>query len=150
MCFGSRVLVLVIGSEQGLQTCWRRMAARGRKCLHSTFRPTCAWVLRAFSFIGRYNSGTYNNQFMILDARLFVSQQKQAQRQNTSTKLPFPPNFLWVTEQMPGRMRAADVTNVLNEQVRVFDVGCVIVRVRVTGPATIVRIFRMVTHTWGV
>ena len=36
------------------------------------------------------NSGTYNNQWMTLDYKLFTPRQ------------PLPPNLFWVSEQMPG------------------------------------------------
>ncbi|EFA83923.1 hypothetical protein PPL_02993 [Heterostelium album PN500] len=49
----------------------------------------------------RYNSGTYNNQWMVVDYKLFTPYQ------------PLPPNTLWIVEQMPGRFEMADVTNVL-------------------------------------
>eukprot|EP00729_Bicosta_minor_P008118 gene8118-30476_t len=49
----------------------------------------------------RENSGTYNNQWMTLDYKLFTPRQ------------PLPPNLFWVSEQMPGWYRAADQTAVL-------------------------------------
>ncbi|EDV28552.1 expressed hypothetical protein [Trichoplax adhaerens] len=58
------------------------------------------WV-KIFS---KYNSGTYNNQWMILDYKLFAP------------KRPLNPNTLWVLEQIPGKIESADVTNVLKKQ----------------------------------
>jgi hypothetical protein len=56
---------------------------------------------------GLYNSGTYNNQFMIIDYKLY----------KTGTELSeLKDDLLWVLEQMPGMIRAADVTHVLREQ----------------------------------
>jgi hypothetical protein len=56
---------------------------------------------------GLYNSGTYNNQFMIIDYKNY----------KTGTKLSdLKKNLLWVLEQMPGLIRAADVTDVLTKQ----------------------------------
>jgi hypothetical protein len=47
------------------------------------------------------NSGTYNNQWMTVDYKLFTPKQ------------PLPPNLFWVSEQMPGFHVAADQTDVL-------------------------------------
>jgi hypothetical protein len=47
------------------------------------------------------NSGTYNDQFMIIDYNKFRA---GASPQNLSD------NLLWVLEQMPGHIRSADVT----------------------------------------
>ncbi len=56
---------------------------------------------------GLYNSGTYNDQFMIIDYKMY----------KTSTKLSdLKENLFWVLEQMPGLIRAADVTHVLRKQ----------------------------------
>ncbi|CAG2102497.1 unnamed protein product [Medioppia subpectinata] len=55
---------------------------------------------------GRYNSGTYNNQFMIVDYKLFTK---------GTPVHSLPDNLLWVCEQMPGTMTAADVTKVLRD-----------------------------------
>ncbi|GAM28611.1 hypothetical protein SAMD00019534_117870 [Acytostelium subglobosum LB1] len=49
----------------------------------------------------RYNSGTYNNQWMVVDYKLFTPFQ------------PLLPNTLWIVEQMPGRFEMADVTIIL-------------------------------------
>lgn len=53
----------------------------------------------------RFNSGTYNNQWMVLDYKLFES---------TSQKLPR--GFLWILEQIPGLVMSKDVTPILEEQ----------------------------------
>lgn len=53
---------------------------------------------------GRYNSGTYNNQFMIIDYKQFIpGQQIQS-------------DFLWILEQMPNRIHAEDMTKILIKQ----------------------------------
>ncbi|GFO04642.1 phospholipase b-like [Plakobranchus ocellatus] len=49
----------------------------------------------------KYNSGTYNNQYMVLDLRL--AQLKKPLRENT----------LWVVEQIPGMVESRDLTHVL-------------------------------------
>jgi hypothetical protein len=54
-----------------------------------------------------HNSGTYNNQFMIIDYKKYRTGTKLNELQN---------DLLWVLEQMPGLIRAADVTQVLREQ----------------------------------
>jgi len=48
-----------------------------------------------------YNSGTYNNQWQIVDYKLFTPGQ------------PLQPNLLWIVEQIPGYMISADVTSEL-------------------------------------
>lgn len=50
----------------------------------------------------RYNSGTYNNQWVVLDRKLFVSQQ------------PLTANLLWIIEQMPGLTMTEDVSHYLS------------------------------------
>lgn len=50
---------------------------------------------------GQYNSGTYNNMWMVVDYKLFQPRQ------------PLPPNVLWVSEQLPGYYHAEDMTTVL-------------------------------------
>ena len=55
----------------------------------------------------QYNSGTYNNQFMIIDYKLFKRGTKLSNLGN---------DLLWIVEQMPGLTRAKDVTYVLREE----------------------------------
>jgi hypothetical protein len=50
----------------------------------------------------RHNSGTYNNQYMVVDLKRF-----QLRRQ-------LQPGLLWVVEQLPGMVEAADMTNTLS------------------------------------
>lgn len=49
----------------------------------------------------RYNSGTYNNQYMVVDMKQFVPGEGAK------------PGFLWIIEQIPGMAPAADVTEVM-------------------------------------
>ncbi len=54
-----------------------------------------------------HNSGTYNNQFMIIDYKKY----------KTGTKLSeLKKKLFWVLEQMPGLIGAADLTHVLTSQ----------------------------------
>lgn len=53
----------------------------------------------------RFNSGTYNNQWMVLDYKLLNSSSQKLSR-----------NLLWILEQIPGLIRSRDVTPVLEEQ----------------------------------
>jgi hypothetical protein len=53
------------------------------------------------STMAKYNSGTYNNQWMILDLSLFTPGQ------------PLKPNTMWVCEQFPGIVKSRDVTEML-------------------------------------
>jgi len=48
--------------------------------------------------VGLYNSGTYNNQYMIINYNLYTPGK------------PLPPGLLWVIEQIPGYVESADVT----------------------------------------
>ncbi|KAM7298757.1 putative phospholipase B-like 2 [Ixodes scapularis] len=57
------------------------------------------------NIFAKFNSGTYNNQWMVLDYKLFDP---------TSKKLP--KNLLWILEQMPGYTMSKDVTSVLQKQ----------------------------------
>lgn len=52
------------------------------------------------------NSGTYNDQFMIIDYKRFAVGDKP---------LELDPELLWVCEQMPGTVESADVTGMANE-----------------------------------
>lgn len=56
------------------------------------------------AFFSRYNSGTYNNQWMIVNYNLFEP-----------TK-PINKGLLWILEQLPGKTQAKDVTDVLQKQ----------------------------------
>ena len=49
----------------------------------------------------RHNSGTYNNQYMVLDLRL------------AQTQRPLVKNTLWVAEEVPGHVESRDLTHVL-------------------------------------
>lgn len=51
-----------------------------------------------------HNSGTYNNQWMVLDLKGDLSQR------------PLPAGTLWIAEQIPGRVASADVSDVLSQQ----------------------------------
>ena len=50
---------------------------------------------------GEYNSGTYNNQYIVLSAGTFVPGK------------PLPPGFLVIVEQLPGLVVAGDTTELL-------------------------------------
>lgn len=54
----------------------------------------------------RYNSGTYNNQWYIVDYNKFVPKSEE-------TKGEVRPGTLWVVEQLPGYTEAADITEQL-------------------------------------
>lgn len=49
----------------------------------------------------QYNSGTYNNQFQVVDYKLFTPGE------------PIKANTLWIIEQIPGMIQASDETSVL-------------------------------------
>lgn len=56
-----------------------------------------------YNIVSKHNSGTYNNQYMILDTKLFTPLNAM------------PPNTLFVVEQIPGLVQGSDVTNQLVE-----------------------------------
>jgi len=58
------------------------------------------WV----SIFEMYNSGTYNNQWQVVDFKLFTPGQ------------PLKPGTLWIAEQIPGYIIAADKTDYLSGQ----------------------------------
>uniref|UniRef100_A0A4Q8K3A3 Phospholipase B-like n=2 Tax=Liphistius sp. SGP-2016 TaxID=1905180 RepID=A0A4Q8K3A3_9ARAC len=51
-----------------------------------------------------YNSGTYNNQWMVVNYKKFI------------TGEPLQDGLLWVLEQIPGYIHSEDVTNILRKQ----------------------------------
>lgn len=55
----------------------------------------------------KYNSGTYNNQFMIVDYKKFTKGTNPSQ---------LPDGLLWVLEQLPSYVHSEDVTHVLRAQ----------------------------------
>lgn len=59
----------------------------------------CDWA----EYIKEYNSGTYNNQYMVLDLKLV----------NLTNEIR--DNALWVVEQIPGLVEAGDQTAILRE-----------------------------------
>ena len=56
------------------------------------------------SIFERHNSGTYNNQWMILDYKLFTAGQA------------LQPDTLWILEQIPGTVQMADMTILFEQQ----------------------------------
>jgi hypothetical protein len=55
----------------------------------------------------RFNSGTYNNAYTIVDLKLFVPGVAAA---------ALPDNLVWLTEQLPGMCPSVDVTPVMRRQ----------------------------------
>ena len=71
---------------------WVRVSVANR--MSTTAR---GWV----ELFGDYNSGTYNNQWIVLDMKRFVPSK------------PIPSGTLWISEQMPGMYVTRDVTGIL-------------------------------------
>ena len=63
----------------------------------------------------RYNSGTQNNQWMVLDTKLLGTEKKK-NRGERATMVGPEAGALWIVEQIPGRCERADVTPILIEQ----------------------------------
>lgn len=55
----------------------------------------------------RYNSGTYNNQYMIVNMNLFVPGKEI---------IDLSDNLVWIVSQMPGMVPSLDVTNIVRKQ----------------------------------
>lgn len=72
------------------------------RVLHATWTSQAAqqWTEE---FI-RENSGTYNNQYVVVDAKKFQSGKKPEK------------DLIWVIEQLPGMYRSADATSLLAER----------------------------------
>jgi len=58
-------------------------------------------------FFARWNSGTYNNQFGIVDMKMIHPANKEKN---------LPPGTFWIIEQIPGFTQSGDLTDVLNKQ----------------------------------
>jgi len=91
--------------------CWMRTVVANRFTANGK-----DWV----NTFARYNSGTYNNQWMIVDYKLYSAARRQAELTQVDTQEPaplsLPPGTLWILEQVPGYCETADVTDVLNKQ----------------------------------
>jgi len=74
---------------------WTRSIVANR--LASTGNEWC-------SLFERHNSGTYNNQWMVLDYKLFEVGKE------------LKPDTLWILEQLPGTVHMADMTVLLEKQ----------------------------------
>ena len=105
---GLTVLETTIGNNN--KALWRHVVPQGSvlEGVRATVANRLAtdgesWT-RMFS---RYNSGTYNNQWMVLDNKLFTPHQDQ-----------LTDGLLWVLEQIPGYFRRQDLTEIL--QTRTF------------------------------
>ncbi|EAY00683.1 Laminin A family protein [Trichomonas vaginalis G3] len=72
------------------------------RVLHATWFSTSGkqWTEE---FIN-HNSGTYNNQYVVVDSKKFVKGQKPTT------------DLLWVIEQLPGQYKSADLTDILAER----------------------------------
>jgi len=57
------------------------------------------------TIFAKYNSGTYNNQWIITDYKKFLAGERQMQ-----------PNTVWILEQIPGYCESADVSPIINQQ----------------------------------
>jgi hypothetical protein len=58
-----------------------------------------------------HNSGTYNNQYMVIDYKLFEQGKRELATGEGTRALK--PGVLWVSEQIPGLVKYADVTQEL-------------------------------------
>ena len=75
-----------------LALCWQRVVVANRL---ATTAPEWAF------YFSQLNSGTYNNQWIVLDRNLFTPGQD------------LPNNLLWILEQLPGHIVAGDRTDAL-------------------------------------
>ncbi|XP_041349261.1 putative phospholipase B-like 2 [Gigantopelta aegis] len=87
---------------------WKFVKPRG-----IVMEPVRAWTANRLADNGqqwvqtfaRYNSGTYNNEWMVIDYKLFQPGSKELK-----------PGLLTIIEQLPGYVTYADVTDVLQKQ----------------------------------
>ena len=62
----------------------------------------------------RLNSGTYNNQYMVYDTKLFPSDVAAVPAAKAGPELP--DDFLWIIEQFPGGTQSDTVTHLINSR----------------------------------
>eukprot|EP00047_Mylnosiga_fluctuans_P010788 m.17929 g.17929 ORF g.17929 m.17929 type:complete len:518 (-) comp3290_c0_seq1:566-2119(-) len=74
---------------------WMRVQLANRMAVDAP-----GWV----SLFSQYNSGTHNNEWIVVDYNLFVPGQ------------PLPPSTVWLVDQLPGFIKSADLTSLLLSQ----------------------------------
>ena len=105
---GLTVLETTIGNNN--KALWRHVVPRGSvlEGVRATVANRLATDGKSWTGVfSRYNSGTYNNQWMVVDNKLFHPHEQQLR-----------PGLFWVLEQIPGYLRREDLTRVL--QTRTF------------------------------
>ena len=65
------------------------------------------------STFAQHNSGTYNNEFHVVDYNIFAASQQQQQSDGGEVALSLLPHVLTVIDQMPGHMEISDQTDKL-------------------------------------
>jgi len=105
---GLTVLETTIGNNN--KALWGQVKPRGSvlEGIRATVANRLARDGKSWTGVfSRFNSGTYNNQWMVVDNKLFRPHQQQ-----------LSPGLFWVLEQIPGYVRRKDLTSVL--QTRTF------------------------------
>ena len=105
---GLTVLETTIGNNN--KALWGQVKPRGSvlEGIRATVANRLATDGKSWTGVfSRFNSGTYNNQWMVVDNKLFRPHQQQ-----------LSPGLFWVLEQIPGYVRRKDLTSVL--QTRTF------------------------------
>jgi len=112
---GLTILETTIGNSN--PDLWKKVKPAGSvlEGIRSTIASRLATTGKDWAtWFSKWNSGTYNNQWMVIDYKLFKPNKtddvEQFTKKNSST---LPAGLFWVLEQLPGYIQSKDLTPVL-------------------------------------